>query len=45
MNVAAIVGGGLVVVVVLACLIAVLGGPEINCECDERHAHKPERFE
>ena len=39
-----IAGIGLVVAIAL-CLIAVLGGPEINCECDERHVHTPERFE
>jgi len=36
-----IAGVGLLVAVVL-CLIAVLGGPEINCECDELHIHRPE---
>ena len=41
MSVAAIVGSGLVVALLLVCLIAVLGGPEINCECDERHVHRP----
>ena len=32
---------GLVGAVVL-CLVAVLGGPEINCEYDERPVHRPE---